>query len=48
MVEWACLGDILEEAGVVAVLGVAGVDQGADVGQLDEELVRLAHVIESF
>ena len=48
MVKQAILGNVQEESGEAAVLGVAGVDHGADVGQLDEELMRLTHFIEFF
>ena len=42
MVESARLGNILEEARVEAISGIPREDQGADMGHLDEELMRPA------
>ena len=46
MVERACLGDVLKEAGEVAFLGIVGVDHSAYVRELNEQLMRLTHFIE--
>ena len=42
MVKAACLGDILEEAGVETNASIPGEDQSAHMRHLNEELMRLA------
>ena len=48
VVEQRCLRDVLEEAAVVAPLEALGVDQGADVRELDKKLFRLRLLLEGF
>ena len=45
MVESSGLGYFLVDPGVAAPLGVPGIDQGAHVGHLYEQLVRLARLL---
>ena len=46
MIEDAIFWDILVEAGVAAALAVLGVNEGADMRLLDEELAVLGYFFE--